>query len=288
MLKQLHFLQSNNTRLFFTGVLLFLSLTSVSEGLAQGNLLINPKRVLFDGQKRFQEINLANTGKDTARYAISFIQIRMSDDGRFEEIKEPVSGQRFASNNLRVFPRSVTLAPAEAQIVKVQVSQPDKLIPGEYRSHIYFRAVPNERSVGEKSSKKDTGNVSVRLTPVFGISIPVIIRVGASDTQVNLSNVTIETLADSSTILNARFNRTGNMSVYGDLTVEYISDGGKKTRVGLVKGISVYTPNKIRDFKIKLENKAGVNYRSGKLDIIYTGPIEEKSERFASAEVLLN
>ena len=40
---------------------------------AQGDIMIMPKRLVFDGSQRSQEVNLANTGKDTAVYAISFI-----------------------------------------------------------------------------------------------------------------------------------------------------------------------------------------------------------------------
>ncbi len=82
---------------------------------AQGNLLVTPRRVVFDGSSRVMELNLANTGRDTARYNISFIQYRMTEEGAFEEITEPDPGQFFADNHLRFFPRSVTLAPNEAQ-----------------------------------------------------------------------------------------------------------------------------------------------------------------------------
>ena len=53
---------------------------------AQGNLLVTPKRVVFEGLKRSEELNLANVGSDTATYMISFIQIRMKVDGYVETI----------------------------------------------------------------------------------------------------------------------------------------------------------------------------------------------------------
>jgi len=62
------------------------------------------------------------------------------------------------------------------------------MAPGEYRSHIYFRAVPNPKPLGEEE-KKDTTKFSVRLIPVFGITIPAIIRIGESNTQVSLSDL---------------------------------------------------------------------------------------------------
>jgi hypothetical protein len=270
-----------------TGLIIFF-LGSPFNVNAQGNLLITPKRLVFGNESGSQEINLANTGSDSARYAVSFIQIRMNEKGNFEQISQPDSGQYFADKYLRIFPRTVTLGPNEAQVVKVQVRKSDKMPAGEYRSHLYFRAIDEQIAAGEKKIIKDTASVSVRLTPVFGISIPVIIRIGESTSNVHLSNVRLETLNDQSTIMHARFNRSGNMSVYGDLKIEHVSETGKRTQVGLVKGISVYTPNSTRDVRIKLDNEPGVSYRSGKLQVSYSRPSEERSAILASIEIALN
>jgi hypothetical protein len=275
------------TRIVFP-VLISISLFYSSDAQAQGDLFINPKRIVFEGQKRFQEINLANIGTDTARYIISFIQIRMKDDGNFEQIEKPDSGQNFASKYLRIFPRAVTLAPKESQVVKIQVNQNNKLLPGEYRSHLYFRAAPKENPLGESSAKDSTKGVSVKLIPVYGISIPIIIRIGENNTKVILSDLKFEKEKDNTPVIKFRFTRTGNMSVYGDLTVQFISDAGKITQAGFIKGISVYAPNKLRDIKINLDNKTGLNYTSGKLRVSYSTSIEGKSEKLASAEVKLN
>ena len=272
----------------FNSVATILLIVLSSDARAQGNLLINPKRVIFDGTKRSHEISLANIGKDSATYIVSFVQNRMTDDGNFEPIVQPDSGQNFADKYLRIFPRSVTLGPNEAQVIKVQVNQFNKLQLGEYRSHLYFRAVPNIRPLGEDSAKKDTSDVSVQLTAIFGISIPIIIRSGESNTRVNLSNLQLENRSGNTPALKVRFNRTGNMSVYGDLSVDHVSNQGKVTRIGLIKGISVYTPNKVRNIFIKLDKNAEVNYRSGKLQVNYLASSEEKSEKLASAVLSLN
>ncbi len=112
------------------------------------------KRVVFEGSKRSMDLNLANTGQDTATYSISIVQIRMKEDGGFETITEPDPGQLFADKNIRYFPRSVILGPNEAQVVKVQVTRTNELSPGEYRSHFYFRAVPKAKPLGEKEDSK--------------------------------------------------------------------------------------------------------------------------------------
>jgi len=254
---------------------------------AQGNLLLTPKRIVFEGAKRSEELNLVNTGKDTARYVISFVQIRMKQDGSFETILQPDSAQFFADKNLRYFPRSVTLAPNEAQTVKVQFSKKNELEPGEYRSHLYFRSVPNQLPLGEPEIPKDTTGISIKITPIFGFSIPVIIRVGENSAAVSLSHISVQIKNDSVATAALLINRSGNMSVYGDISVDHTSPEGKVTRVGTIKGLAVYTPNTNRYLKVALNKSSGIDYRSGRLHIVYSYP-SGKAQRLAQEDVRLN
>ena len=258
------------------------------EAFTQGNLLITPRRVVFEGSIKTQELNLANTGKDTARYNVSIIQYRMNEDGSFVEITEPDPGQNFADKNIRFFPRSVTLAPNEAQVVKMQLTKTNTLTPGEYRSHVYFRAVPMEKALGDEETRKDSTGISVQLIPIFGITIPVIIRVGESTTKVTLNDLAVEMVNDTLPRLKMTFNRSGNMSVYGDISVKYTSPEGKVTEVGIVKGIAVYTPNALRRFQLDLKKVPEVDYRKGSLTVEYTTQSDVKSEKLAKAELTLN
>ncbi len=271
----------------FISLVLFTILFPVNDA-AQGNLLVTPKRIVFEGAKRSIDLNLANIGKDTATYAISIVQIRMKEDGSFETITTPDPGQKFADQNLRFFPRSVTLPPNEAQVVKVQLLRANQLAPGEYRSHFYFRAVPKLKPLGEEKSSQDSGTISVRLTPVFGITIPAIIRIGESTTKVTLSDLAIDFASDATPILRLKFNRTGNFSVYGDLTVSHVSPEGKVTRVGAANGIAVYTPNTIRRFQFNLLKVPGIDFKSGKLVIRFSSSSDVKPEKLAEAELPLN
>ncbi len=254
--------------------------------MAQGDLLIYPKRVVFDGTKRAQQLNLANSGKDTARYLISVVQTRMREDGAFETINEPDSGQYFADKNFRIFPRNVVLAPNEAQTVKLQLINTGQMVPGEYRSHLYFRAEPDKKPLGEEEHAKDSTSISVKLVAIFGITLPVIIRVGEPTTEVAFSDVYFAMEKDTVPTLKMMFNRSGNMSTYGDVSVDHISPEGKVTRVGSIKGISVYTPNLKRRSQIALDANAGINYHSGKLRLVYTDAVP-KGKQLAEAEIKL-
>jgi P pilus assembly chaperone PapD len=269
------------------GLLLFL-LLSPQHAQSQGNLLITPRRVVFEGTKRSQELNLANTGNDTAKYNVSIVQYRMKEDGSFQEITTPDEGQNFADKFIRFFPRTVTLAPNEAQVVKMQLIKTDQLKPGEYRSHVYFRAVPKQTALGAEEKAKDSTAIGVKLIPIFGITIPVIIRSGETSLKVSLSDLKLEIINDTIPRLQLAFNRTGNISVYGDLLVEHVSPQSVVTKVGTVKGIAVYTPNLVRKFQMDLDKNAKVDYHSGSIKITFSSQSDAKSEKYTEAELKLN
>jgi P pilus assembly chaperone PapD len=268
----------------FSGFFLFFCNT-VS---AQGNLLITPKRVVLEGNKKSFDLSLSNTGSDTSTYQISIIQIRMKEDGGFEQITMPDSGQKFADKYLRFFPRQVTLGPNETQIVKVNLVRSGDLVTGEYRSHIYFRAVPKATPLeAEEKKSNDTTSFSVRLTPIFGISIPAIIRVGESSAKVSLTDLSLSFPNDTTPLFRFVFKRSGNMSVYGDVSIDHISPQGKITRVGIANGVAVYTPNTIRRFQLVLNRVQGIDYTEGTLRVYYSAPSDVKPQRYAEAELAL-
>jgi hypothetical protein len=269
---------------YFSFLNISVLLSSIS--IAQGDLLIYPKRILFEGSNRSQEINLANSGKDTSRYILSVIQIRMKENGTFEQISEPDPEQRFADKYFRIFPRNVVLAPNEAQTVKVQLTNTGELQPGEYRSHLYIRAEAEKKPLGEKEPAADSSTISVKLVAVYGISIPVIIRSGENTSSVSFSDISFQHSKDSMSYVKFTIKRNGNMSVYGDIAVDYLSTDGKSTRVASAKGLSVYTPTRQRFFSIALNEVSGVDYNKGSLRFTYSYDAS-KNEKIAAESIVL-
>jgi hypothetical protein len=269
--------------LLIASILLLIS----SQLMAQGNLLISPHRVVFEGSKRIMEINLANSGQDSAKYSISFLQYKMNEDGAFVEITAPEPGLNFSDKNVRIFPRIVTLGPKEAQVVKIQLTNVADLAPGEYRSHIYFRAIANQKALGEDDVKKDTASLSIKLVAVFGITVPVIIRVGESTTTLKLTDLKIEKDTDGTSKLMLTINRTGNMSAYGDIAVMYKAPNGTETKIGMVNGVAVYTPLLLRKMKIDLENKSNLDLSKGTIRAIFSSSDDTHPVNLAEAEFSL-
>ncbi len=275
--------------LFYFRSILFFSVFSVLfsfYSMAQGNLLITPQRIVLEGNKQRDEITLVNSGQDTAYYSISFLQYNMTDDGSFEEVTEPLTGQKFADSYVRFFPRSVELAPGESQVVRLQLRRTPNMENGEYRSHLYFRAVPKEKPLGEEETVSDNNTIGIKLTPIFGISIPVIVRVGDIASSVVLSDVFVHKGENQQMPeLTLVINREGEQSVYGDLNVEYISPGGKHFVVGTVRGIAVYTPNSLRRFSMPLNVPEEVDFSRGKLLVRYGSSSETKAKIFDETEL---
>jgi hypothetical protein len=257
-------------------------------GLAQGNLLVTPRRVVFEGNHQREEIVVVNTGQDTAAYVISFLQYWMTEDGSFEEITEPRPGQLFADPYLRYFPRSVKLAPDESQVIRMQVRRLPGMAEGEYRSHLYFRAVPGEKPLGEEDVLPDSTSIGVRLTPIYGVSIPVIIRIGNLYSKVTINDLAVEQVENQPPVVKMTLNREGNQSVYGDLSIDYIAPDGKTINVDIVRGLAVYTPNTLRRFSMPLDLPEGVDFSAGKLLIRYSSSNEAKPVMYAEKEFVFN
>ncbi len=275
--------QNNHLITFICSALLILLSFNL---VAQGDLLITPRRVVFEGNKQTQELAIANTGNDTARYNVSFVQYRMNEDGSFEQITEPDPGQLFADKYMRIFPRTVTLGPNESQTVRMQFRKAPDMQPGEYRSHLYFRAVPDEKPLGA-DDEVDTTNIGIRLIPIFGITIPVIARVGDLTAELSLNDLSLDKITDTVPVLNITFSRIGDKSVFGDITVDWKDDSGDEVQVGIVRGIAVYTPNTIRRFSMRLRNLPNVDYGRGKLIVKYQAPGDLRPELFATKELML-
>jgi len=252
---------------------------------AQGDLLVTPKRVVFEGNNQKAELTLMNTGIDTATFSISFRNYNMTTEGRLILIKESDSIQMSAEPYLRIFPRKVTLPPQEAQVVMLQCRRKADMLPGEYRSHLWFRDEKDYHPTDKDKSSLDTNQLSVSIIAVFGITIPIIVRAGEVNVSATMSDLKLEVMDDTIQNLKLTVNRTGNISINGKLTVEYTPNKGKPYEIGLLNNVVVYTNLNKREMVIKLNKKNGVNFKDGKLRVRYTTPDKTKFMVYAENEL---
>lgn len=267
-------------------VAIFIIAVSCSDLSGQGNLLVTPVRVIFDGQKQKEDLNITNIGSDSAVFLMSFIHHRMNPDGSMVLLQKGDS-LTSAEKYLRIFPRRIKLGPNESQTIRLQYRKLQGMAEGEYRSHLYFRADKKATPLGMEDKKRDSTKMAVQITAIFGISIPVIIRNGNLKAQNSISDVTLTTLTDSTSICKFQINRTGNRSSYGNLKVEYADKNGKKTVLSNANGVGVYTEIQARTMNLLLRWPAGVKQKGGKLKISFISSDEEGGLSLASTEYIL-
>ncbi len=202
---------------------------------AAGDLLVAPTRVVLDGS-RGTEIILNNIGSEPATYRISLELRKMMPDGTLEEIDQSTAGQhdKTTLGLISYAPRRVVLPPNQPQSIRIGVRAPAGLADGEYRAHMLFRAIPDAKPVVPDAEPKQ--GVSISLTPIYGVTIPVIVRQG------NLTATAA--IADPKLIRDQhgagfRFtlSRQGTRSVYGRIRVT--KQGVDKPLIE-ARGIAVY------------------------------------------------
>jgi hypothetical protein len=264
-------------------IFLFVFTLIVAKSFAQGDLLVTPKRVVFEGNNQREELSLVNMGKDTTTFSISFVQKNMREDGSFLTLDNSSEVQMSAEPYLRIFPRFVTLAPGEPQVIMIQCRRSSNMAAGEYRSHLYFRSEKDYKPLGSKNPFKDTTLVSIELIPIYGISIPVIIRTGEVNVTTSFTNLKLGVEQNKTPTLEFMINRAGNCSTYGDLVVEYISGQNKPITVGNIKGVGVYTNIDHRKVTVKLNQVRGVVFKTGNLRVRYTSPDDAKYVVYSEA-----
>jgi P pilus assembly chaperone PapD len=257
-----------------------------------GDLLVAPTRVVFEGRTRAAELTLLNIGKQTATYRITFSHLRMTETGDLKEIDGPGPGDRFADDLVRYSPRQVTLDPNVAQTIRLQVRKPEKLEDGEYRSHMLFRAVPPENAqpstAAETEAKDKPTGYSIRLTPIYGVSIPIIVRSGATSAKATLTDLAVRPpeAAGEPSSLEMKLRREGNQSIYGNLRVVFAPASGKEQVVAVMNGLAVYTPNADRIVRVALQPPPGLTLAKGRLKVTFSRA-EENGDVLASAETAL-
>lgn len=203
---------------------------------AQGDLLIAPTRLVLDG-RRGGEVLLANVGSEEATYRVTLELRRMTPDGDLEEVDEAQANlsEKAALEMVRYAPRRVILPPGEPQAIRISARPGAELPDGEYRVHMSFAALPKVRPVAPASDAPAQG-VSVNIIPVYGITMPIIIRKGQLEVVAGLANPRLEE-TDQGTVFAVDISRSGEASVYGDLLVYRQGDDEP---VFMARGIGVY------------------------------------------------
>ena len=223
------------------------SLWSAAPVQASGDLLVAPTRVVFDS-RRGTEVILNNVGTEEATYRISLELRRMESNGKLVDIEPEQASEteNAALGIIRYAPRRVTLPPNQRQAIRVGLGDMTNLADGEYRAHLLFRAIP-KAAPATADAEQATG-LKIQLIPIYGVTIPVIIRKGQLKATAAIANPHL--VEDpNGPVLAFDLSRDGNKSVYGEIRV---TRQGETEPAVVAKGIAVYPELKTRQVFLPL------------------------------------
>ena len=245
-----------------------------------GDLLVAPTRLVLNGG-RGAELILSNIGDEPATYRVSVEFRRMTPDGMLEEVAEPSELEKAARDMIVYAPRRVTLAPREPQSIRVSARPPKGLPDGEYRVHLLFRAIPPATPVAQQSSPDQKG-LSFKLTPVYGVTIPVIVRLGNLEAQAGISNVRVER-QDGKPAVALDLSRSGRRSTFGEVRV---LKAGVKDPIAISRAVAVYTEIDKRAVVVPVaDDFKGAVY--GPVTVQYVETYEDGTKTLAETQAVL-
>lgn len=255
------------TRLAFRSALvapLVALATPASAGV--GDLLVAPTRIILNGG-RGTEVILNNIGEATATYRISVEVKRMRDDGSFEDVTTPNARETAARDMIVYAPRRVVLPPRQPQTIRIAARAPAGLADGEYRVHLLFRAVPPAQP--PVATPADFKGIGFALTPVYGVTIPVIVRLGNLSAKAGIANVG-KVMLQGQPAVAMELNRTGSRSTYGEVRV---LKAGMKEPLAVQRGIAVYTEVDRRTVTVPISAELAAQ-ASGPVTVQYVESVE--------------
>ena len=253
--------------------------TPASAGI--GDLLVAPTRLVLDGRKG-AEVILNNIGDEPATYRISVEFRRMTADGGLADVDQPSAEDKLAEDMIVYAPRRVTLAPHQPQSVRVTARAPQGLPDGEYRVHLLFRAIPPAHPVSAAQSAEVPKGLRFALVPVYGVTIPVIVRFGNLEAKAGIANVHLET-RDGKPAVALDLSRSGDRSTFGEVRV---LKAGVKDPIAIQKAVAVYKEVATRRVSIPVD-EAFAGPLSGPVTVQYVETYDDGSHTIAETQAVL-
>jgi hypothetical protein len=246
-----------------------------------GDLLVAPTRLVLDG-RRGAEVILNNIGSEPATYRVSIEFRRMTPDGLLEDVAEPDARLAAARDMIVYAPRRVTLAPNEPQSIRINARPPQGMADGEYRVHMLFRAIPPAKPVTAAAIQGQSGGLSFALVPVYGVTIPVIVRLGTLQAKAGIANVRLEQ-QDGKPVVAMDLSRNGERSTYGEVRV---LKPGRKEPLAVQRAVAVYTEVSTRKLAIPVD-PALAGEAKGPVTVQYVETFEDGASTIAETQAVL-
>jgi P pilus assembly chaperone PapD len=246
-----------------------------------GDLLVAPTRIVLDGRKG-AEVILNNIGEEPATYRVSVEFRRMTEDGGLVDVAQPTADDEKAADMIVYAPRKVVLAPHQPQAIRIAARPPQGLPDGEYRVHLLFRAIPPANPVVQAAMAESAKGLRFQLTPVYGVTIPVIVRLGNLQATAGIANVHLEQ-KDGKPFVSLDLSRSGQRSTFGEVRV---LKAGIRTPIGVQKAVAVYKEIGVRHLAVPIDD-AQKAAASGPVTVQYVETFDDGSHVIAETQAVL-
>jgi len=243
-----------------------------------GDLLVAPTRIVLDG-RRGTEVILNNIGEEEATYRVSVEFRRMTRAGDLEDVSTPNAEELAAQSMILYAPRRVTLPPRQPQAIRISARAPEGLADGEYRAHLLFRAVPKPRPIAKPG---ETKGVSISLTPIYGVTIPVFVRLGNLSAKAGIADVHLAKF-DGKPAIAFDLSRSGDRSTLGEVRV---LKPGVADPIAILRGVAVYKEVTTRRVTVPIAEKYAGSL-SGPVIVQYIESADEGGRMLAETQAVL-
>jgi len=243
-------------------LLIISSICLFSSFISYANLLISPTRIVFEERQRIAKVIVVNNSEEYKTYRLEWQEKKARTYGGYTDLKSTEVNPSAISGLVRLSPSQIRLAPGERQVIKVALRKPRDLQDKEYRSHLVFKALPNE------ADKK--AGFGIRLDLILSYSIPVIFRKGSTEPVVKFTKVSIEKNKKQPSLA-MTLNRSGNFSSFGKIEVFLKEYGSNKERkIAMLNDFSIYP--ELNKAALSLPLFQGETLaKKGQLRIVYSG-----------------
>ena len=237
------------------------------------NINISPRRVIFTPNERTAAVYVFNQGAAPVLVDVSLIDNVMLPDGEIVAVETgarrdtpefAAAAQRLRSAKELVLatPSRLSIPAGEGRTVRLRASMPDDGSAHEWRTHLTVATVPSRTTglTAERAAELEPGELSFLVETTFGISIPLIVRNGATEAAARFGAFSLaEPLASDkangvAAVLTVPLGRTGEKSLYGNVEVR-AGTGRNAELLGLARGIGVYAEQDERLVRIPLTRK---------------------------------
>lgn len=199
----------------------------------QGVLLSEYRMILKNNS--ITSLQVSNPTDKPQTYTLTITEKKIDLNGNIITLPDSVSIPTSLKKYLKVFPRTIKLAPGESQELQLQLRVPSSAPDGEYRSYLQFQPLESNDSVSH--SNKNNG-VQFAIKFRVGSAIPVFYRKNSQLGNVSISDVSLSKAKKGET-LNLTINREGTRSTFGNIVVTGTSMG-KPVVVIDAAGVAVY------------------------------------------------